>query len=82
MDNLGLNLQTTDLYDGSKKEAYQQKAVKLKWQKWYIPQRCRPISEDLNTDELMRKLKTLAHTLQAMGQDDGLNVYSTISSPC
>ncbi|XP_072386010.1 sister chromatid cohesion protein PDS5 homolog B isoform X2 [Diabrotica undecimpunctata] len=35
------------------------------------PPGCRPISEDLNTDELIRRLKTLAHTLQAMGQDDG-----------
>lgn len=35
------------------------------------PPGCRPISDDLNTDELIRRLKTLAHTLQAMGQDDG-----------
>ncbi|CAG9857389.1 unnamed protein product [Phyllotreta striolata] len=35
------------------------------------PSGCRPISDDLNTDELIRRLKTLAHTLQAMGQDDG-----------
>ncbi|KAJ8941700.1 hypothetical protein NQ318_023296 [Aromia moschata] len=34
------------------------------------PPGCRPISDDLNTDELIRRLKTLAHTLQAMGQDD------------
>ncbi|XP_055904486.1 sister chromatid cohesion protein PDS5 homolog B-A [Eupeodes corollae] len=36
------------------------------------PQGCRPLAEDLGTDELIRRLKTLAHTLQAMGQDDGL----------
>ncbi|XP_019881586.2 sister chromatid cohesion protein PDS5 homolog B isoform X1 [Aethina tumida] len=35
------------------------------------PAGCRPISEDLGPDELIRRLKTLAHTLQAMGQDDG-----------
>ncbi|XP_050315656.1 sister chromatid cohesion protein PDS5 homolog B [Anthonomus grandis grandis] len=35
------------------------------------PPGCRPISEDLGPDELIRRLKTLAHTLQAMGQDDG-----------
>lgn len=36
------------------------------------PTGCRPLAEDLGTDELIRRLKTLAHTLQAMGQDDGL----------
>ncbi|BET00337.1 PDS5, Hypothetical protein cohesion maintenance, homolog [Nesidiocoris tenuis] len=36
------------------------------------PQGCRPISEDLSPDELIRRLKTLAHTLQAMGQDEGM----------
>lgn len=35
------------------------------------PPGCRPISDDLGSDELIRRLKTLAHTLQAMGQDDG-----------
>lgn len=35
------------------------------------PPGCRPISDDLGPDELIRRLKTLAHTLQAMGQDDG-----------
>ncbi|CAG9762008.1 unnamed protein product [Ceutorhynchus assimilis] len=35
------------------------------------PSGCRPISDDLGPDELIRRLKTLAHTLQAMGQDDG-----------
>ncbi|KAH1008037.1 sister chromatid cohesion protein PDS5 homolog B-B [Dendroctonus ponderosae] len=35
------------------------------------PAGCRPISDDLGSDELIRRLKTLAHTLQAMGQDDG-----------
>lgn len=34
------------------------------------PQGCRPISEDLGQDELIRRLKTLTHTLQAMGQDE------------
>ncbi|XP_014241753.1 sister chromatid cohesion protein PDS5 homolog B-B isoform X2 [Cimex lectularius] len=36
------------------------------------PQGCRPVSEDLGADELIRRLKTLAHTLQAMGQDEGM----------
>uniref|UniRef100_A0A336L3C1 CSON002650 protein n=1 Tax=Culicoides sonorensis TaxID=179676 RepID=A0A336L3C1_CULSO len=36
------------------------------------PQGCRPISEDLGQDELIRRLKTLTHTLQAMGQDEGV----------
>ncbi|CAH0549988.1 unnamed protein product [Brassicogethes aeneus] len=35
------------------------------------PPGCRLISDDLGPDELIRRLKTLAHTLQAMGQDDG-----------
>ncbi|KAI4466781.1 androgen induced inhibitor of proliferation as3 / pds5-related [Holotrichia oblita] len=35
------------------------------------PPGCRPITEDLGPDELIRRLKTLAHTLQAMGQDEG-----------
>lgn len=35
------------------------------------PPGCRPISDDLGADELIRRLKTLAHTLQAMGQDEG-----------
>ncbi|KAK3923322.1 Sister chromatid cohesion protein PDS5-like protein B [Frankliniella fusca] len=35
------------------------------------PQGCRPVSDDLGPDELIRRLKTLAHTLQAMGQDEG-----------
>lgn len=35
------------------------------------PPGCRPISDDLGSDELIRRLKTLAHTLQAMGQDEG-----------
>lgn len=35
------------------------------------PPGCRPITEDMGADELIRRLKTLAHTLQAMGQDEG-----------
>lgn len=35
------------------------------------PPGCRAISDDLGADELIRRLKTLAHTLQAMGQDEG-----------
>ncbi|XP_067627164.1 sister chromatid cohesion protein PDS5 homolog B isoform X2 [Eurosta solidaginis] len=34
------------------------------------PPGCRVLSEDLGTDELIRRLKTLAHALQAMGQDE------------
>uniref|UniRef100_A0A0A1XF21 Sister chromatid cohesion protein PDS5 homolog B-B n=2 Tax=Zeugodacus cucurbitae TaxID=28588 RepID=A0A0A1XF21_ZEUCU len=34
------------------------------------PSGCRPLTEDLGTDELIRRLKTLAHALQAMGQDE------------
>ncbi|XP_037953062.1 sister chromatid cohesion protein PDS5 homolog B-B [Teleopsis dalmanni] len=34
---------------------------------------CRPLTEDLGTDELIRRLKTLAHTLQAMEQDEAQN---------
>lgn len=36
------------------------------------PQGCKPLVEDLGPDELIRRLKTLTHTLQAMGQDDGI----------
>lgn len=36
------------------------------------PQGCRPINEELGSDELIRRLKTLAHTLQGMGQDEGM----------
>ncbi|XP_067006125.2 sister chromatid cohesion protein PDS5 homolog B-A [Anabrus simplex] len=36
------------------------------------PQGCRPVTEDLGPDELIRRLKMLAHTLQAMGQDEGM----------
>ncbi|XP_046671895.1 sister chromatid cohesion protein PDS5 homolog B isoform X2 [Homalodisca vitripennis] len=36
------------------------------------PQGCRPVNEELGSDELIRRLKTLAHTLQAMGQDEGM----------
>ncbi|XP_063218306.1 sister chromatid cohesion protein PDS5 homolog B isoform X2 [Bacillus rossius redtenbacheri] len=36
------------------------------------PQGCRPVTDDLGSDELIRRLKTLAHTLQAMGQDEGM----------
>ncbi|XP_023710496.1 sister chromatid cohesion protein PDS5 homolog B isoform X1 [Cryptotermes secundus] len=36
------------------------------------PQGCRPVTDDLGPDELIRRLKTLAHTLQAMGQDEGM----------
>ncbi|MCL4115786.1 UNVERIFIED_CONTAM: hypothetical protein GTU68_048938, partial [Idotea baltica] len=35
------------------------------------PAGCRHVTEDLGPDELIRRLKTLAHTLQSMGQDDG-----------
>ncbi|XP_026466131.1 sister chromatid cohesion protein PDS5 homolog B isoform X1 [Ctenocephalides felis] len=35
------------------------------------PNGCRPVSENLGADELIRRLKTLAHTLQAMSQDEG-----------
>ncbi|XP_022921243.1 sister chromatid cohesion protein PDS5 homolog B isoform X2 [Onthophagus taurus] len=35
------------------------------------PPGCRPITDDLGLDELIRRLKSLAHTLQAMGQDEG-----------
>ena len=35
------------------------------------PPGCKEITEDLSPDELIRRLKTLAHTLQSMGQDDG-----------
>uniref|UniRef100_U5EGZ1 Putative sister chromatid cohesion complex cohesin subunit pds5 n=1 Tax=Corethrella appendiculata TaxID=1370023 RepID=U5EGZ1_9DIPT len=36
------------------------------------PTGCRPVSEELGPDELIRRLKTLTHTLQAMGQDEGM----------
>ncbi|XP_055601218.1 sister chromatid cohesion protein PDS5 homolog B [Uranotaenia lowii] len=36
------------------------------------PPGCRPINEDMGPDELIRRLKTLTHTLQAMGQDEGM----------
>lgn len=35
------------------------------------PPGCREVTEDLGPDEMIRRLKTLAHTLQSMGQDDG-----------
>lgn len=35
------------------------------------PPGCKEVTEDLSPDELIRRLKTLAHTLQSMGQDDG-----------
>lgn len=35
------------------------------------PPGCREVTEDVGSDELIRRLKTLAHTLQSMGQDDG-----------
>lgn len=35
------------------------------------PQGCLPIVEDLGADTLIRRLKTLAHTLQSMEQDEG-----------
>ena len=43
------------------------------------PENCRPITDDLGADELVRRLKTLSNTLQNMGQDDGtfqVGVYS------
>ncbi|CAD7088985.1 unnamed protein product [Hermetia illucens] len=36
------------------------------------PPGCKPLTEDLGADELIRRLKTLTHTLQTMGQDDGI----------
>ncbi|XP_059055700.1 sister chromatid cohesion protein PDS5 homolog B-B isoform X1 [Achroia grisella] len=36
------------------------------------PQGCRPITDDLGPDELVRRLKVLAHTLQGLGQDEGM----------
>lgn len=36
------------------------------------PQGCRPVTDDLGPDELVRRLKTLAHTLQGLGQDEGM----------
>ncbi|EDV35799.1 uncharacterized protein Dana_GF12284, isoform B [Drosophila ananassae] len=36
------------------------------------PTGCRPLVEDLGTDELIRRLKTLANVLQTMDQDDNL----------
>ncbi|XP_042234585.1 sister chromatid cohesion protein PDS5 homolog B-B-like isoform X3 [Homarus americanus] len=35
------------------------------------PSGCKEVTEDVGPDELIRRLKTLAHTLQSMGQDDG-----------
>ena len=35
------------------------------------PPGCREVTEDIGPDEMIRRLKTLAHTLQSMGQDDG-----------
>jgi sister chromatid cohesion protein PDS5 len=35
------------------------------------PSGCREVKEDLSPDELIRRLKTLAHTFQSMGQDEG-----------
>ncbi|XP_052872829.1 sister chromatid cohesion protein PDS5 homolog B-B isoform X1 [Anopheles cruzii] len=39
------------------------------------PAGCRPINEELGQDELIRRLKTLTHTLQAMGQDEGMYTH-------
>ncbi|XP_073986377.1 cohesin associated factor B pds5 isoform X1 [Rhodnius prolixus] len=36
------------------------------------PQGCKPVTDELGPDELIRRLKSLAHTLQAMGQDEGV----------
>ncbi|TMW43650.1 hypothetical protein DOY81_011270 [Sarcophaga bullata] len=36
------------------------------------PAGCKPLTEDLGTDELIRRLKTLSNALQAMGQDDSI----------
>lgn len=36
------------------------------------PQGCRPVTDDLGPDELVRRLKTLANTLQGLGQDEGM----------
>ncbi|KAL4716469.1 hypothetical protein ACJJTC_015897 [Scirpophaga incertulas] len=36
------------------------------------PHGCRPITDDLGPDELVRRLKVLAHTLQGLGQDEGM----------
>uniref|UniRef100_A0A1L8DX47 Putative sister chromatid cohesion complex cohesin subunit pds5 n=1 Tax=Nyssomyia neivai TaxID=330878 RepID=A0A1L8DX47_9DIPT len=36
------------------------------------PQGCKPVTDDLGPDELIRRLKALSHTLQTMGQDEGL----------
>ncbi|XP_068145904.1 sister chromatid cohesion protein PDS5 homolog B [Drosophila tropicalis] len=36
------------------------------------PNGCRPLMEDLGTDELIRRLKTLANVLQTMEQDENL----------
>lgn len=35
------------------------------------PQGCKEVTEDLTPDELIRRLKTLAHTFQSMGQEEG-----------
>ena len=42
------------------------------------PPGCREVTEDLSPDELIRRLKTLAHTLQSMGQDDGAYQVSLV----
>lgn len=36
------------------------------------PSGCRPVTEDLGPDELIRRLKALTNTLQSMGQDEGM----------
>lgn len=36
------------------------------------PSGCKPITEDLGPDELIRRLKALTNTLQSMGQDEGM----------
>ncbi|XP_033251547.1 sister chromatid cohesion protein PDS5 homolog A-like isoform X3 [Drosophila miranda] len=49
--------------------------VRLQWVRMtdiVYPNGCRPLVEDLGTDELIRRLKTLANVLQTMDQDDNL----------
>lgn len=36
------------------------------------PSGCKPITEDLGADELIRRLKALTTTLQTMGQEEGI----------
>ncbi|GAB0090696.1 pds5 [Sergentomyia squamirostris] len=36
------------------------------------PQGCKPVTDDLGPDELIRRLKALSHTLQTMGQEEGV----------